>query len=168
MASAKPLCAAQTPSTLCGLVNQILALSGTQDVGCQACGGHAEMTDDVVVSMWWLFRGINALRHPFYDSRPIPPVAWISIRASPPRPAAHRAAQPWTHRLKPTRLGRGVRPLGDKEPSNRDRERVHAQPLLIDRAGSAGPSMAARSITSPPDVVPHRMTQPGPAKGRQP
>ena len=90
MASAIPLSAAQTPSTLCGLVNQIFALSGTQDVGCQGCWGHAEMTDDVVVSMSWFFRGMNAFRHPFYDWRPIPPVAWISIRASP-RPSRRRS-----------------------------------------------------------------------------
>ena len=47
-ASPKPLGADQTPSTLCGLVNQILALSGTQGVGCQGHPRHGEMTDDVV------------------------------------------------------------------------------------------------------------------------
>ncbi len=40
MASPKPHCAVQTPSTLCGLVNQIFALSATLDVGNQVNGHH--------------------------------------------------------------------------------------------------------------------------------
>ncbi len=40
MASHKPHCAVQTPSTLCGLVNQIFALSATHDVGNQVNGCH--------------------------------------------------------------------------------------------------------------------------------
>ena len=47
-ASPKPFGAVQTPSTLCGLVNQIFALYGSQGVGCQGCGAHAEIIDAVV------------------------------------------------------------------------------------------------------------------------
>ncbi len=63
MASRKTHCAVQAPSTLCGLVNQIFALSATHDVGNQVNRHHRRFS--------CLLQRMNAFYVPCDDWRPI-------------------------------------------------------------------------------------------------